>query len=169
MEGLEFSRPKKSSQIFSSPDLEVSKKSKIIEIGAPTSEVQLIRDHLLWRKNLKSDPISTPCLGTSKRQAVLFSVPVAYGCIRNRELELYRLSAAQKTEKENRAIDVSIRLVDPTLQKMKLAYKRESEHRIVIGTVGQMWNIFSQLTTWKPRGTPQETTAVQNEAVVSRA
>ena len=51
----------------------------------------------------------------------------------------------QKTQKENRAIDVSIRLADPTLQKMKLEYKRESERRIVIGTVGQMHAIFSQL------------------------
>ena len=48
-------------------------------------------------------------------------------------------------EKENRAIDVSIESADPTLQKMKLEYKRESQRRIVIGTVGQMHAIFSQL------------------------
>ena len=70
--------------MFSGPDLEVSKKSKIIEIGAPTSESQLIQDHLLWRKKseVKSDP-HVPAQGQAEDRLYFLVSPLRVGaCVK---------------------------------------------------------------------------------------
>ncbi len=45
LEGLEWCKPEKTQRLFFYPHLEVSKNSKIIEIGAPISENEVIQNH----------------------------------------------------------------------------------------------------------------------------
>ena len=66
--------------------------------------------------------------------SLCFRFPIAYG------------HAHTLWGNENRAIDASIGLADPSLQKVKLEYKRHSEGRILLGTVGHSYDSLSQLT-----------------------